>query len=62
MANTEHAGRKPGRPRVGDKRLQLIVPQAAYTALLKIERETELSRTRAAVKIICQHLGVPEAV
>lgn len=48
--------RRRGRPRLGDKRLQIVVPQAAYDALVKIEEETEVYRTQTAARIVSDHL------
>jgi hypothetical protein len=53
---SEPTRRRRGRPRIGDERIQLKMPRAAYEILLKIEDETEVPRTQVATNILCQHL------
>jgi hypothetical protein len=49
-------GRGPGRPKLGDYRLETILPQAALDALVKREAESGVYRTRIAAAILCEEL------
>lgn len=43
-----------GRPRVGDFRLQTILPIKVLDELLRAENETDVYRTRIAANVLCE--------
>jgi hypothetical protein len=46
--------RPVGRPRVGDVRIELVVPKAVMDLILERERVTNVYRTRIAANVLCQ--------
>jgi hypothetical protein len=44
---------KRGRPRVGDVRIECIVPKEVMTLLIERETSTNIYRTRIAAHILC---------
>jgi hypothetical protein len=55
---TESSGpqRRPGRPRLGDYRLEMTVPQAVLDRLEQLEAERGIYRTRIAAEILINEL------
>jgi len=49
-------GRARGRPRLGDVRLETIVPKAVWEELLRREAATGVYRTRVAANILTEEL------
>jgi hypothetical protein len=46
--------RPRGRPRVGDVRIETVIPQAVMDALVKRERVSGVYRTRVAANVLCE--------
>ena len=45
--------RGPGRPRVGDLRIEVTIPQAVMQVLMAREAQTNTYRTRVAANVLC---------
>jgi hypothetical protein len=43
-----------GRPKLGDYRLQAILPQFVLNELMRVENETEVYRSRVAANVLCE--------
>jgi hypothetical protein len=43
-----------GRPRLGDCRIETVIPQAVMDALKASERETGMYHTRVAANVLCE--------
>ena len=56
MANHKQSGRGPGRPKLGDCRLECVIPKAVMDELMKIEVTTGQYRTRVAARILEREL------
>ena len=48
--------RRCGRPKLGEWRLQCIVPRAVLDELLRREEQSGIYRTRVAAEILCREL------
>jgi hypothetical protein len=53
MPKVASARRGPGRPKVGDIRIQFVVPKAVLDVLMARERATSIDRTRIAANVLC---------
>lgn len=53
IALPKQVQRSPGRPRVGDERIWIILPKAAIRVLTERGDRAEVSRARVAAGIIC---------
>jgi hypothetical protein len=51
-----------GRPRCGSWHLQTMLPARVLDALVKVENETNVYRTRVAAHILCQWASRPDDV
>jgi hypothetical protein len=45
--------RRPGRPRLGDVRIEITVPKAVLDVLMAREQQTNVYRTRVACNVLC---------
>jgi len=54
VTKTVSIPRRRGRPRVGDYRIECIIPKDALAVLVQHETETGIYRTRLAANAICQ--------
>jgi len=43
-----------GRPRLGSYHLQTVLPQSVLEELVRVEKETEVYRTRIAAQVLCE--------
>jgi hypothetical protein len=50
--------RNRGRPRLGDVRVEVVVPQAVFNRLLREESTTGIYRTRLAAQVLCRWAGM----
>jgi hypothetical protein len=49
--------RRRGRPRLGDVRIETIIPQDVYNRLVREESRSGVYRTRIAAHVLCSWAG-----
>jgi hypothetical protein len=58
MVHKNRPANPRGRPRVGDVRIETVIPQRVMDELLKHERAGRGYRTRVAANVLCEWAGV----
>jgi hypothetical protein len=53
LVHTNANQRRRGRPKLGDVRIEVVVPKAVMTLMLQREAQTNVYRTRIAANVLC---------